>query len=372
MIKNIHIKNFKSIENESVDLDRFSIIVGNNGVGKSNLITAISLTKDLVASLNVNDAVKKFTKTPGEAFYRNSSSDTFDIKITLVNGDENEYVYEFRVSAQKKADNNLELVVVYEKLTASDPTGESREVFIRNNSELLNSESKAIPLLISDYQTAISQYKNPDAQKVRSILGKTYVPVIDLSVLVEKVEDLIYRITKVPEKYEKFMVMTKKLLPSLNSFEHIVAPANTTQLAGIDEYVVLFTEKNMRGRLSFKAISHGDLRTLYYLAAGVISDDYSTFVFDEIENGIHPERILKIINFVDNISRTTNKQFVFSTHSTAIINKVRPQDVIYVGKDPIKGSRFTGLKDSEQISQVTKVLAEGGDLSEYLQARYSK
>ncbi len=43
MIKNIHIENYRSIKNLSLELDKLNIIFGPNGCGKSNLYKAIHL-----------------------------------------------------------------------------------------------------------------------------------------------------------------------------------------------------------------------------------------------------------------------------------------------------------------------------------------
>ena len=42
MIDNIHIKNFKSIVDLTLDLGRFNVIIGANGCGKTNILEAIT------------------------------------------------------------------------------------------------------------------------------------------------------------------------------------------------------------------------------------------------------------------------------------------------------------------------------------------
>ena len=41
MIKNIHIKNFKSIFDLNIDVGRINLFIGENGSGKSNLLEAL-------------------------------------------------------------------------------------------------------------------------------------------------------------------------------------------------------------------------------------------------------------------------------------------------------------------------------------------
>ena len=42
MIKSIHIKNFKSVADLSLDLGTFNVLIGENGCGKSNILEAVA------------------------------------------------------------------------------------------------------------------------------------------------------------------------------------------------------------------------------------------------------------------------------------------------------------------------------------------
>ncbi len=46
MITHVHIKNYRSLENVSVDLGRLTVLVGRNGAGKSNFVDALQFVQD--------------------------------------------------------------------------------------------------------------------------------------------------------------------------------------------------------------------------------------------------------------------------------------------------------------------------------------
>src|SRR4051812_4324378 len=48
MIKNLTIRNYKSIEDMPLDLGRFNVFIGENGAGKSNVLEAIALASAAV------------------------------------------------------------------------------------------------------------------------------------------------------------------------------------------------------------------------------------------------------------------------------------------------------------------------------------
>jgi AAA15 family ATPase/GTPase len=69
MIKKIHIENFKSIEKQTVQFDDFSMLIGENGSGKTNLIHAINFIKKVVSGPNVAEAYKSFAALPVQSIY---------------------------------------------------------------------------------------------------------------------------------------------------------------------------------------------------------------------------------------------------------------------------------------------------------------
>ena len=43
MIKSLHINNYKSLHDLTLDVGRFNVLIGENGCGKSNVLEAIAL-----------------------------------------------------------------------------------------------------------------------------------------------------------------------------------------------------------------------------------------------------------------------------------------------------------------------------------------
>lgn len=54
-VKKIHVKNFRSIENETVELSKYTSVIGRNGSGKSTLLRALTYFYDLSISVNKLD-----------------------------------------------------------------------------------------------------------------------------------------------------------------------------------------------------------------------------------------------------------------------------------------------------------------------------
>ena len=380
MIKKVYIKNFKSITEAKVKLDNFSIIVGRNGAGKSNFIQAVAFLRDIVVGEDVRESAKKWTFTPREIFNRNNNSQECEIGALITNGDDNKYEFFVTICLSEKAAGNPKLFIKNEKLTLIEPSGERSLIFERENSEIYDSENNLVLIEADPDTTAISLYKNQYADKVRKLFKNTHFPINDIvssvqiadtKPIADKVANLIVRLKKAKDgRYEKFLKFSKELIPAITSFVDIdISFDDSNQVDDNDsseDYFLLFEEENLRGRLSMKAISQGDIKTLYYMAAATLSEPGTVFFFEEIENGMHPERVANIVEYLQRISYKEDKQFIFTTHSPRVINCVSPSNVISVKKEN-SGSILKALSDSGEIGEIESILNSGADLNEVLE-----
>ena len=83
MIESISIKNFKSIKLAEVNLPSFGAIVGNNAVGKTNLLQALSFIKDFALGVDLLVAQRKISLVPEELF--NFAVGSTDLVLTSCN-----------------------------------------------------------------------------------------------------------------------------------------------------------------------------------------------------------------------------------------------------------------------------------------------
>ncbi len=381
MIKEVHIKNFKSIANEIVKLNEFSILVGKNGVGKSNFIQAVSLLRDLAVGVDVWEAAKDYVLTPRELLSRNGLSNECEISVVVKNGDENLYNFSVTLTIEDRPGIS-KLIIKSEQLVFVKPTGERVTVFDRRDGEILDVDGNPVLIAVENDIAAVSLYKNEYANKVKDLFRNTHLPINEIvssiqvastTPVADKVARLVISLKKSGgDKYERFLKLSTELIPWLSSFVDM-AISNDGDNAATDkteeEYFVVFEEKNLRGRLSMKAISHGDIRTLYFIAAAVLSKNGTVFFFEEVENGMHPERVANLVKYLERISIKEDKQFIFTTHSPRIINCISPDDVIYVSKND-KGSHFENLSEGGQIDEIKNILNSGGELFEILSSKH--
>ena len=79
-----------------------------------------------------------------------------------------------------------------------------------------------------------------------------------------------------------------------------------------------------------------------------------------------------IINYLESISRVRNSQIIFTTHSEKVINRLAPQEVLYVEKDPAKGTCVIPLGGPKEQGHIEEILNKGGNLTDYLNVALGK
>lgn len=372
MIKSIEVKNFKSINNLNIDLPNFGAIVGKNGAGKTNFIQSLSFAKGLVLGHVIQELQKNYSLVPNELFFNNNSTRDININVVISTKTQHELSLEITISFD---DKKRSLVVNEEKLSVREGDRHTT-VYHRKFEDITNESGKKIPLEVYEYELVVSKYKSEYASELRSSFKNFNIHDLELVNLRESVvlsnenglASLLIRMSKEkPERYEEFKKIIGKMLPSFSSITNIVSNSGRADEKSTENqfYLVLLKEKNIDGSLSLKTISAGDLKTIFIIASILNMKEGSTIIFEEIENGLHIERIRDLIGRLDDFSNRQGIQILFSTHSPYAINRLRPQDVLFVRKDN-NGTHIDVLGESKQLTELEEFLEKGGDLAEYL------
>ncbi len=380
MIQEISIKNFKSIKQANTKFPKFiGAIVGKNAVGKTNLIQAINFVRNLAVGIDTASALKKTALTPQEIYNYNDSSADIDIRIQLCSPEDIKYILELIISPANGEQPMPNLLVKSETLHRIDNQEASVIIYKRNESILTDKDGNNIPLAVESDKLAVSQYQNQDALRVKNVFSNVFIPEqdsIDFRESIVKSDDkglasLVVRLRQANggSLFEQFQTIIKRLLPQFSSLVEIPSTQITNTPDSENLFMVLLEEENLKGKLSMKSVSAGDLRTLYLIASAMYLKPNSTLIFEEIENGLHPKRLNDLLDSLMSISRKKDMQILFTTHSSAVINLMSPHEVIYVEKETTDGTTFRLLSDSSHISQIDKVLKEGITLTDYIFSR---
>jgi hypothetical protein len=129
--------------------------------------------------------------------------------------------------------------------------------------------------------------------------------------------------------------------------------------------LVIPTVRSGASKLSFNQLSEGTFRTLA-LIFYIVSNENSMMLIEEPEVCVHHGLLTSVINILKEYSRT--KQIVFSTHSEAVVDMLKPEQLRLVEHSARKGTsvetvaeRFSG----ERLEGLKEYLMTSGSLGEF-------
>jgi len=108
------------------------------------------------------------------------------------------------------------------------------------------------------------------------------------------------------------------------------------QVIGLDGKVQLMLKEQDGRLISADSASDGTMRFLAYAAALLGPKAAGTYVFEEIENGIHPNRVHLLLELLQKATAVSGTQIIATTHSPALLNFLRGEsldNVLLVTRD---------------------------------------
>ena len=121
-----------------------------------------------------------------------------------------------------------------------------------------------------------------------------------------------------PTRRQALIEWTRELTPmDVKDFQF-----NSDPITG--QIQLAFLEANNR-RISAYSASDGTLRFLAILAALLGKDSAGFYVFEEIDNGIHPSRLRLLLDLIESQTADGKKQVITTTHSPELLSMVSDQ-----------------------------------------------
>ncbi|MCM2493074.1 ATP-binding protein [Burkholderia glumae] len=126
-------------------------------------------------------------------------------------------------------------------------------------------------------------------------------------------------------------------------------------------YVVAFKPSGHTGTFSFDRLSFGTKRVIQMITS-VLSDHAHVSMLEQPEDGIHPALLYKIVPMIR--SYVSNRQFIFSSHSPAVLNAVAPEEVRLI--EMANGRTYARSLTDVEIGAAHNYLAREGPLSDFI------
>lgn len=378
MITRFYIDNFKSLVNFDLELSKFTCLIGLNGAGKSTVLQAL----DFVSALMVQGGASDWLKQQGWSAKDLSSNltrrknikfeikiddftwkATFDVETLRCVNEELGYAFhsdgkEYWMNTCERMGGQHLIPLISISLPGKSQRHQDghRDINFNYEGSILSQLSdQGMNACTRDFKQKLLNLRSfasfsPDCLRLPSDQNDTTNNKSDIG---EGGTLLAKFIRELPSENKH------NLLVSLQSYYPQVIAINT-RLNRADETIELeIVEQHGKKKLKTKArhINDGMLRML-----AILAEQYSsleTLLFDEIENGINPEVIEKVVDALV----ASPKQIIVTTHSPMLLNymsdEVAKQSVMLIYKRADGATHATRFFDVPSAAHKLESLPPG-------------
>ena len=332
-LSRIKISGYKSIKECDISFGKVNVLIGSNGAGKSNFISAFSLLQNIlaknlqvsVAQSGVNTLLYKGRKVTEEiAFkvYFGKNSYGFN----LVPTDDNRLIFRKEFFGYSPWEN--------ESNVSRGHSESMWDIGVNNGID-----EYVIPILKKQNWRVYHFHDTGKSAKVKQEhnISNNRVLLFDAANLAA----FLYRLKNNYQKNYYEIVQTIQLIaPYFADF--VLEPQE-----GNEEHIVLkWQQKGCEDVFNASQLSDGTLR--FICLATLLLQPHklqpATIIIDEPELGLHPYAITIFAELVKQIS--DEKQIIISTQSVELLNEFDVEDVIVVDRSK-NGSEFKRLNEEE-------------------------
>ncbi|MDE0690812.1 MAG: AAA family ATPase [Gammaproteobacteria bacterium] len=400
MITNLRLANFKNFADESLVVGPFTVIVGANASGKSNIRDAFRFLHGIGRGYTLAEILGGRYGAGGQAEWNGIRGAADEImrfeqpamgmQVRLRSADEPWPTHDFWYRLWMASTNEAGFVVTGEALTVmgfrnaqatytshpaeGDPVraqGDETHLLLRME-KARNQRKFGHRLAVRPAQPAITQLgehkralrrHKEEASKVVKVLGdmRFLEPAPDRmrqpafpgqTVLGDSGDNLptvLRKLCEDPARRETLLEWTRELTPmDVADFDFPIDPTTG--------WVQLAIKERDGRTVSAYSASDGTLRFLAMLATLLDDDTSGLHFFEEIDNGIHPSRLRLLVDLIESRTKEKDIQVVTTTHSPellAMVNDSTFGNTSVVCRRPDRGDavirRIADLPNAEEL-----------------------
>ncbi len=323
MISNIIIENYKSIRHLDFELKPINILIGANGVGKSNFIGFFKFLKHMYDK-NLQLHVAEEGGSENILHFGSKTSEFLKGSITF--DEENRYSFKLRSSRDNK-------LFFEEESTTLDKT---KDDYINLTSLItqskgatesgLQEKKDGIGKTVSEYMNSFRVFHFHDTSKTSKMRKPAQVN--DNMYLREDASNLpaylYWMQEKHPTNFKKIERIVKSVAPFFEKFKLNPDRLNPDMIR---------LEWQEKGDAYFNAmhLSDGTLRFIALATLLLQPEAPQVIIIDEPELGQHPFAINKLAGLIKKASVKT--QIIISTQSVNLVDNFDPEDIITVDRE---------------------------------------
>jgi predicted ATPase len=363
-LQSVRVKNFLSLKEVSVELHDLCVLVGPNGAGKSNFLKVFQFLGD-TARLDLGPAVGahggyEAIRYRGSKLSGSSIEIEVDMRLTTYASDKalDQYALVFRQARG--------VLVREESFTYKRTNGSGRRITAVGSAYDIDGEKRSLDASSAILSTLPRVAQRQGGEQIRAV-GDLFMNfrVFDVDVaaarrpaaLADGVEVLAADASNLApflkqlhtEHREIFELLEQDLAAMLPGFRRLQFVAAGGSAPGVGLELV---EGGLRGTTPLAAASFGTIRALGLLA--MLHDPAPPLLscVEEVDHGLHPYALDRIVDRLRTASERT--QLLVATHSPALVNRLKPRELIVCERDPDTGATRMPAADPGDVAAMAE------------------
>ena len=319
MITQLNIRGYKSIENQSVKLKSINILIGGNGIGKSNFISVFSLMRSLYEKELQSYVLKK-----GGAnvllYMGKKQTEAIELDLEFQHGG---YLNRYMVRLQEVQDS----LIVADAFTAFWASEKWHlQLCDKDKKEAsIKDDRKGQAWYVSSLMGQFKVYHFHDAGDMSPMKSKAN---IDDNIVLRRdganIAPFLYFLQeRYPKNFKRIEMAVQAVSPFFEGFALTPDRLNPK---------LIQLEWKQRGveDAYFNAyqLSDGTLRFICLATLLLQPEPPQTIIIDEPELGLHPMAINKLSALIEKAS--DQSQIIISTQSVSLVDNFNAEDIIVV------------------------------------------
>lgn len=337
----IHIQGFKSIRDQSLELDNLNVFIGGNGAGKSNLINVFNFLNKII-----NQELTLYAGQSGGAnsilYFGRKHTEKLEIEVVFRNPP-HENTYDL-ILIPTDMDNFLfEREATYYRYMPTNPRPYSDDAWSGHSEAKVAESTQRIAKYVKAHLESYRIYHFHDTSP--SSPPKQTGDIDDNRFLRPDAGNLAAFLYLMKEKnnahYQNIEDTVRQLTPFFKGFKLTPTELN------LEKIRLEWEEKGSDTYFNASALSDGTLRFICLSTLLLQPNLPSVVLIDEPELGLHPAAIQVLAGMLQ--SASTHAQLLVATQSVTLINQLEPDQVWVVDRED-RESKFRHLKGTDMSS----------------------
>jgi len=363
MIKEIYIENYKSIQKLKLELGRVTVLIGENGCGKSNILEAIALSAAAASDKLDNEflAPRGIRETEPQLMRAAFDKDnvTKEIKISLKGDDE--FIFDCSLHNENKAYAKWinSLANISNDVFKSSQLSESNKKIIAGLlvslgiiykptrhvasiiaiglliDELIKSNSKGSGIISEGIDEELLKEKleqldknlpylqefiiySPEYHCLRNLKEEGQIQPLGIN------GEGLFKLLTVLNLDKNKLDEIKEKLKLMGWFKDFQVPQNLS----ISERAIQIEDRYLDQELTFdqRSTNEGFLFLLFYFCLFISEDTPPFFAIDNIDASLNPRLCRRLITELVSLAKKYDKQVILTTHNPAILDGLNLDD----------------------------------------------